>query len=187
LLERLGRGGYGEVWKVTAPTGLTKAIKIIPGESLAAQELQALSRIKEVRHPFLLSLEQFEVRDGLLVIVMELADASLLNRYQECRALGWRGVPRDELLGYLRDAADALDYMNETHGLQHLDIKPQHLLLVAKRIKIADFGLVRDLGFLKATPPPPTFSPSMQRRKLLSTRLAGSATNTAWPSFTRRC
>src|SRR5260370_14809692 len=54
-------------------------------------------------------------------------------------------MPRDELLGYVRDASEALDYMGETHGLQHLDIKPQNMLLVGRRIKVADFGLVKDL------------------------------------------
>ena len=29
LLERLGRGGYGEVWKCEAPGGIHKAIKFV--------------------------------------------------------------------------------------------------------------------------------------------------------------
>src|SRR5262249_9179118 len=59
---------------------------------------------------------------------------------------GLWGIPRAELLGYLRDAADALDYMRETHDLQHLDVKPQNLLLIAGRMKVADFGLVKELN-----------------------------------------
>jgi eukaryotic-like serine/threonine-protein kinase len=148
LLNRLGTGGFGEVWKVTAPGGLAKAIKIVYGhmnEARAEQELRALSRIKEVRHPFLLSLERFEILDGQLFIVTELADSSLFERFQACRASGERGIPRDELLAYFRDAADALDYMASHYGLQHLDVKPQNLLLVGGRIKVADFGLVKDL------------------------------------------
>src|SRR5262249_15938298 len=40
---------------------------------------------------------------------------------------------------------DALDYMNDQHDLQHVDIKPQNLLLLGGRIKVADFGLVKNL------------------------------------------
>jgi hypothetical protein len=148
LTKRLGTGGFGEVWQATAPGGLAKAVKIIYGnlsDSRAEQELRALSRIREVRHPFLLSLDRFETIDDQVLIVMELAEGSLLDRFAQCREGGQPGVPRQELLGHLRDAADALDYMNDHHDLQHLDIKPQNLLLVGGRIKVADFGLVKDL------------------------------------------
>src|SRR6202035_115606 len=81
LLERLGRGGFGEVWKVEAPGGLHKAIKFVYGDLSspsdgvgAEQELKALSRVKTVRHPFILSLERFDIIDGQLIIVSELAD-----------------------------------------------------------------------------------------------------------------
>ena len=154
LVSKLGVGGYGEVWKVIAPGGLAKAVKIVYGDmsgSRAEQELKALGRIKECRHPFLLSLERIEVVDGQLFIFTELADGCLLDRFFDCRKKGLKGIPRDELLGHLRDAADALDYMGESHGLQHLDIKPQNLLLVGNRIKVADFGLVKNLVGATAT------------------------------------
>src|SRR5438105_15810394 len=99
LVQRLGTGGFGEVWKTTAPGGLTKALKIVYGymnEARAEQELKALERIKTVRHPFLLSLERVETVDDQLLIVTELADRSLVDRFTECRASGLRGVPREE-------------------------------------------------------------------------------------------
>jgi serine/threonine protein kinase len=156
LVEKLGVGGYGEVWKATAPGGLVKAVKILYGDmggARATQELKALGRIKEVRHPFLLSLERIEIIDGQLFIVTELADGCLYDRFYECRKAGMKGIPREELLGNLRDTAEALDYMSEMHGLQHLDIKPQNLLLVGKRVKVADFGLVKDLLGSNSTAP----------------------------------
>src|SRR5262249_50799337 len=52
---------------------------------------------------------------------------------------------RDALLRYVRDAAEALDHMNEKHNLQHLDIKPRNLFLISDRVKVADFGLVKHL------------------------------------------
>ncbi|MBI2823515.1 MAG: protein kinase [Planctomycetia bacterium] len=149
VTERIGAGGYGEVWKATAPGGLNKAIKFIYGyldDERAKRELKALSRVKQVRHPFLLSLERIEIVDGQLVIVTELADMSLKDRHHECKAAGNVGIPRDELLGYLRDAADALDYMREKYSLQHLDVKPENLLLVGGHVKVADFGLVKDIA-----------------------------------------
>src|SRR5690348_10906657 len=146
--ERIGVGGYGEVWSAQAPGGLTKAIKFVYGyfdDARASRELKALDRIKQVRHPFLLSLERFEIVDGQLIIVTELADMSLKDRYEQVRQTGAEGIFRDELLRYLRDAADALDYMNESFSLQHLDVKPENMLLVGGHVKVADFGLVKDL------------------------------------------
>ena len=147
--ERLGAGGYGEVWKVEAPGGLHKAIKIIYGfhdEERASRELKSLDHVRKVRHPFLLSLERIEVVDGRLMIVTELADMSLMDRYEQCRKGNLPGIPRDELINHMRDAADALDFMIQTHSLQHLDVKPENLLLVSGRAKVADFGLVKEIA-----------------------------------------
>lgn len=148
LIERIGSGGYGEVWRVEAPGGLTKAIKFVFGkqhEKRATNEMRALDHVRGVRHPFLLSLERIEVVAGRLLVVTELADGSLKDRFDQCRRDGLRGIPREELLNYLRDAADALDFMSATHSLQHLDIKPENLLLLAAHVKVADFGLVKDV------------------------------------------
>lgn len=148
ILERIGAGGYGEVWRAEAPGGLEKAVKIVYGfhtEERAARELKALERVKQVHHPFLLSIERIDVADGKLIIVSELADQSLKDRYDECRKQGRPGIPRDELQTYMQDTADALDYMSQNYSLQHLDVKPENLLIMGGRVKVADFGLVKNL------------------------------------------
>src|SRR5260370_30657124 len=154
LIEPLGSGGFGEGAKCETARCLFKTIKLVYGNlnSLdvegvrAEQELHALQRIKEVRHPFVLSLDRIEVVNGELVIVMELADKSLHDAFVECQNAGLVGIPRASLLRYIRDAAEALDHMNEKHNLQHLDIKPRNLFLITARVKVADFRLVHHLG-----------------------------------------
>jgi hypothetical protein len=49
-------------------------------------------------------------------------------------------------LRYMADTAEALDFLAERHCLQHLDIKPANLLISGDHIKVADFGLVKELA-----------------------------------------
>lgn len=181
LLEPLGRGGFGVVWKAEAPGGLLKAIKMVHGsfesavggEEHVQKELRSLNCVKGVRHPFILSLDRYDVVFGQLLIVMELADCNLWDRFEECKKQGLPGIPRDELLHYLEEAAEALDLMAQRYDLQHSDIKPQNLFLVHNHVKVADFGLVRDLEGMQGTPgsgispvyaAPETFQGSISRQ-----------------------
>ncbi len=154
LISRLGSGGFGEVWKCEAPGGLMKAMKVIHGDlrnkdcdtyRFAEQELKSLHRVKQVRHPYLLALDRIDVVEGRLLIVMELADCNLWDRFRQCRKAGLPGIPRDELLRYMTETAEVLDLFDDQFNLQHLDIKPQNLFLLYNHVKVADFGQVKDL------------------------------------------
>jgi Protein kinase domain len=145
LVNRVSGGAFGEVWRAEAPGGVEVAIKIITGsidQKEAQRELQAVELIKRMRHPFLLSIHAFWQLEDRLVIAMELADRSLRDCLEEHRQAGRGGVPVEELLSYMREAADALDFLH-TRNVLHRDIKPENILLVSDHVKVADFGLAR--------------------------------------------
>ena len=60
LVDFLGRGGFGEVWKATAPGGAEAALKIIRlGGWEGRKEFRALQLVKRIRHPNLVPIIAF--------------------------------------------------------------------------------------------------------------------------------
>ena len=94
-----------------------------------------------------------------LIIIMGLGDMSLHQRLQQCHESTGKGIPIDELLDYMHDAARAIDFLNSPRhesisgpvGIQHCDIKPQNILIVGGAAQICDLGLARILDDARAT------------------------------------
>lgn len=175
LVRFIGKGGYGEVWEALAPGGKQVALKVVPKleEAAGKQEFRALELIKGLDHNHLMELHAFWVLDeygdvipdeirnrpeaptsSTLVIATRLASKNLLERLKECRKAGERGIPGDELLGYMRQAAEAIDYLNQRHhalggkqvAIQHRDIKPENILVTGSgAVKVGDFSLAKVL------------------------------------------
>lgn len=171
LAARIGEGGSSEVWRAIGPGGFPLALKFIRlagegedranGERPAGSEgkvshdhLQSLEVMKGIRHANLLSLFGAWRQNGLLIVGMELADRTLMDRYHEAILEGLPGIPSAELIEYMQQAARGIDYLNaprhatlgrEGVGIQHGDIKPQNLLLVGGVVKVGDFGLAQVL------------------------------------------
>src|SRR4051794_21499963 len=98
LRARLGKGGCGEVWKADAPGGFEVALKFVHLlNGMGDVEVMALDVIKRVHHPHLLTpFGAWRVADWL-VIGMDLADRSLLDRFHEAVSQGLLGIPVPEL------------------------------------------------------------------------------------------
>ena len=77
LTDHLGAGGFGEVWKANAPGGTEVALKIIDltGQQ-GVQEFSSLRVVKKVRHPNLISLQAFWMKDEAGQIIDEAGQAA---------------------------------------------------------------------------------------------------------------
>jgi len=139
--------------------------------SSTAREIKCLTAMSALSHPGLMSIQRICSIPGYVVVVMELAEGSMLEYMDVWFAEYRRSIDAQVLLNYFRPVAAALDYLNARQhsrdnrwvGYQHCDIKPSNLLLVDDRLKVADFGLVtpttasltpcQKAGTLDFTPP----------------------------------
>ena len=149
LLELLGRGGMGAVYKARQrDLDRFVALKILRAGLDAdptfaarfADEARALARLN---HPGIVTLHEFgRTPAGRYFIVMEFVDGMNLR---QLLAAG-RIAPR-EALAIVPPLCDALQYAHD-RGLVHRDIKPDNILIDRLgRVKIADFGLARLASF----------------------------------------
>lgn len=98
-------------------------------------------------------------RPAELIVAMGLGEQDLFRRLEQCQQQGLPGIPDDELLRYMEDAARAIDYLNSPrHNLgtgqaavQHCDIKPFNIMIVGEAAQVCDFGLARVLGDVRTT------------------------------------
>ena len=163
LETRLGKGGFGEVWRAVGPGKIAVALKIIAakGSKTGEREFKSLDLLRDLRHPNLLPIQAYWLLDDdgqvieddrvptSIVIAMLLGGKNLRQRLNECREGGVAGIPPRELLELLRDAAKGIDFLNKpVHQLgnrvvaiQHRDIKPENLMLVGGGVMVADFGI----------------------------------------------
>ena len=147
VLECLGRGGMGVVYKARQPRlNRFVAIKILAREKEKdprfaerfTREAQALARLN---HPNIVTVYDFGEADGLYYLLMEFVDGMSLRQLLQTRKLA-----PEEALTIVPAICEALQYAHQ-QGIVHRDIKPENILLDKQgRVKIADFGIAKLLG-----------------------------------------
>lgn len=147
ILEMLGRGGMGAVYKARQKNlNRVVALKILPPAMAAlagfadrfGREAQAMARLS---HPHIVVIYDFGNRRGLFYILMEYVDGLSLRAIME-----GGGVAPAEALNLVPQICEALQYAHG-RGVIHRDVKPENILLDRQgSIKVTDFGLARLAG-----------------------------------------
>src|SRR5262249_497388 len=104
------------------------------------------------RHPALLPMRLVPASPGCLLLVTDLIQTSLRQRYQECQSRGETGIPRAELLDRLEQTADTLDQLYQQHGLHHLELNPSRILLSSERVLLDQIGVAQLLWVPSGVP-----------------------------------
>jgi WD40 repeat protein/serine/threonine protein kinase len=129
LLERVGAGAYGEVWRAADPKlDRTVAVKILhPALASEPSQLERFYRearaAAQLRHPGIVSVHEVVMLNGLPVIVSDFIDGVPLRHLLAEQRLTFR-----EAAEQTAQLADALDYAHSM-GLVHRDIKPGNIMV----------------------------------------------------------
>ncbi len=147
LFERVGGGGYGEVYRARNALGVTVAIKLLRhalAESpVNVDRFQSEARLAmTLRHPNIVPVLDYDEANGEHFIVMDYLEGQWLDQV----LADGKPIPGERALAILRDLAAGLDFAHKK-GVLHRDLKPKNVVLLKEdgRAVIIDFGLARTL------------------------------------------
>lgn len=147
LTECLGNGGFGQVWKAEPKEGVGDPVAIKFISNAGARDSKALHAMAEqgVNHPNTVDILALREMDDWLVVVMTFCETTLRDRLKECVGMGEEGIPPRELLIYMEQVADALDFFLD-NKISHRDVKPQNIFLSSGLVRLGDPGISKVSG-----------------------------------------
>ncbi len=149
LIEEIGRGGMGLVYRASRDDGLFDqqvAIKVIRRNVFSATTQEQFDNERRIlarlHHPHIAHLLDGGVsEDGASYIIMELIKGVPITDYAEAN-----GLDLNARLALFRDACDALEYAHR-ELVVHADVKPSNVVVAEGHgVKLLDFGIARLVG-----------------------------------------
>jgi TolB-like protein/Tfp pilus assembly protein PilF len=146
VLERLGAGGMGEVYRAhderLERDVALKMLRSAPGGRLDRDRIRAEARtLSQLNHPGISTVYDVESSDGLEFLVLELVEGETLDQ-----ALRRGPLPEATVRDYGAQIASALAAAHD-RGIVHRDLKPANIMISPSgRVKLLDFGLAQHCG-----------------------------------------
>ena len=144
ITKTLGDGTYGSVVKaVNKSTNEEVAIKKMKKKFYSWEECMALREIKSLRklnHCNIVKLKEVIRVNDDLYFVFEYMEQNVYQLMKD-RATPF---PEAQIKCILYQTLQGLAYMHK-HGFFHRDMKPENMLVKGEAVKIADFGLAREI------------------------------------------
>ncbi|PON38957.1 Mitogen-activated protein kinase kinase kinase, partial [Parasponia andersonii] len=147
--EKLGKGGYGEVYRGKLPDGRLVAVKLLKASKGNGQEfVNEVASISRTSHVNIVSLLGFCLEGGKRALIYEFMPNGSLEKfiYNDCHLQSIPHLEWKKLLQIAIGIARGLEYLHRgcNTRILHFDIKPHNILLDEDLCpKISDFGLAK--------------------------------------------
>jgi len=145
IITEVGDGTFGSVWRaINKESGEVVAIKKMKKKYYSWEECINLREVKSLRrmnHPNIVKLKEVIRENDMLFFVFEYMECNL---YQLMKSRG-KPFSETEIRNWCFQVFQALSHMHQ-RGYFHRDLKPENLLVTKELIKVADFGLAREIS-----------------------------------------
>ncbi|GAX76513.1 hypothetical protein CEUSTIGMA_g3959.t1 [Chlamydomonas eustigma] len=144
VVKQLGDGTYGTVWKaINRQSNEVVAIKKMKRKFYSWEECMSLREVKSLRklnHPCIVKLKEVIRENDELFFVFEFLECNL---YQLTKDRD-KYFPESRVRNWCYQILQGLAYTHK-QGFFHRDMKPENLLASKDTVKVADYGLAREI------------------------------------------
>jgi serine/threonine-protein kinase len=145
LIQKLGRGAFGEVWLAEEKTAISThkvALKLPNEEDIDLEAIRQEASVWESvkGHPNILPIIKADNIDGQIYIASEYAPDGSLKKW--LKKYGGKAPTTEIAVRMIQGILSGLEHLH-SKGVIHRDLKPENILLQSDTPRIADFGIAR--------------------------------------------